>query len=416
MQLMRVQAEGQPLTETIGRQGELSSSGSTPARMLAIGLVLVSLLGACATSDRSHREYLSQIAPLQYAGQTVELSDVDFLAPTPELLELDDEMRSFVETYTGHLNHDRMRMVQLHQAIKSDAILNIQYMPGAEGGAADVFHRGTANCLSYANLFVALAREANLKADYQWVKVRPQWTRVGERIAVRLHVNVVVRLRSTVEYVVDIEPLTAAERTKTNRISDIDAFALHHNNVAMEALARSELDQAWAHSVRALRLNPKMSLLWVNLGAIYRLAGQHEEAERSYFHALQLNSADRSAMNNLVVLYDLEGREEESKYWNDKVAYYRMRNPYYHAWLGDKAGEADDWPQALMHYTDALRLEPEGTQLQYEMGVIHYQLGNLEDAARYMSMAIASATLRADVESYKTQLDVIRKEQLADLN
>ena len=413
---MRVQAEGQPSTASIGRQGELSPPATTPALMLAIGLALVFLLGGCATSERSHRESLSEIVPLQYAGQTIELSDVDFLAPTPDLLGLDEEMRNFVESYTGHLNHDRMRMVQLHQAIKSDAILDIQYMPGAEGGAADVFHRGTANCLSYANLFVALAREANLRADYQWVKVRPQWTRVGERVAVRLHVNVVVKLRSKVEYVVDIEPLTAAERTKTKRISDIDAFALHHNNIAMEALARSELDQAWAHNVRALQLSPKMSLLWVNLGAIYRLAGQHEEAERSYFHALRLNAADRSAMNNLVVLYDLEGREADSKYWNDKVAYYRMRNPYYHAWLGDKAGEADDWSQALMHYTDALRLEPEGTQLQYEMGVIHYQLGDLEAAGRYMSMAIASATLRADIESYQTQLDAIRKEQIADLN
>ncbi len=32
----------------------------------------------------------------------------------------------------------------------------------AGGGARDVFHRGSANCLSYASLFVALAREADL--------------------------------------------------------------------------------------------------------------------------------------------------------------------------------------------------------------------------------------------------------------
>jgi len=361
----------------------------------------------------SRREALAQITPLHHAGSTIDITDIDFLASTPDLLGLDDDMRKFVETYTGHLNHDRQRMVQLHQSIKSDAILDISYAPNAEGGASDVFHRGTANCLSYANLFVALAREADLNAKYQWVRVRPQWTRVGERVAVRLHVNVVVKLRSGVEYVVDIEPLTAAERTKTRVLSDNDAFALYHNNIAMDALARSELDQAWAHNVRALYMSPKMALLWVNLGAIYRLAGQHEEAERSYLYALQLKPGDRSAMNNLVVLYDLEGREADSKYWSDRVARYRLSNPYYHAWLGDKAGEADDWSQALMHYTDALRLEPEEARLQYEMGVIHYKLGDLEQAASYMAMAIKSATLRTDIDDYQKQLDAVRREQVA---
>ena len=408
---MRVIAGTQRPIGTAGRRGLLWPCPAKYVLFLAL-ITLIFLLSACAPS-MSRREALAQITPLNYAGSTIDVSDIDFLASTPELLELDDEMRKFVETYTGHLNHDRQRMVQLHQSIKSDAILNISYAPDAEGGASDVFHRGTANCLSYANLFVALAREADLNAKYQWVRVRPQWTRVGERVAVRLHVNVVVKLRSGVEYVVDIEPLTAAERTKTRVLSDNDAFALYHNNIAMDALARSELDQAWAHNVRALYMSPKMALLWVNLGAIYRLAGQHEEAERSYLYALQLKPGDRSAMNNLVVLYDLEGREADSKYWSDRVARYRLSNPYYHAWLGDKAGEADDWSQALMHYTDALRLEPEEARLQYEMGVIHYKLRDLEEAARYMAMAIKSATLRTDIDDYQKQLDAVRREQVA---
>lgn len=406
-----VMAGIQQPTATVGRHGSVLPHLGKAVLLLLLSTLLVTL-SACANRMPRH-EALAQITPLHSAGSTIEVSDIDFLAATPDLLGLDDDMRKFVETYTGHLRHDRQRMVQLHQSIKSNAILDINYAPDAEGGASDVFHRGTANCLSYANLFVALAREAGLNAKYQWVRVRPQWTRIGERVAVRLHVNVVVKLRSGVEYVVDIEPLTAAERTGTRLLSDNDAFALYHNNIAMEALARSELDQAWAHSVRALHINPKMALLWVNLGAIYRLAGQHEEAERSYLYALQLKPGNRSAMNNLVVLYDLDGREADSKYWSDRVARYRLSNPYYHAWLGDKAGEAGDWSQALMHYTDALRLEPGKTHLQYEVGAIHYNLGNLDEAARYMAMAIKSSTLRIDIERYQAQLDAVRREQLA---
>jgi Flp pilus assembly protein TadD len=260
-----------------------------------------------------------------------------------------------------------------------------------------------------------------LDANYQWVKVRPQWSRIGERVALRLHVNVTIQLRHREQFTVDIDPLQASEMTGTRKLSDNDAVALYHNNIGMEALGRNEVDTAWAHAVRALQLSPDMSLLWVNIGAIYRLAGQHEEAEQSYMHALQLNSMERSAMNNLVVLYDLEGREEESKYWSDRVARYRTSNPYYHAWLGDKAGETQDWPQALMHYSDALRLSPEDGRLQYAVGLIHYQLGDFDESVSYISKAIDMAmeqggALRSEVIGYQLQLDAVREEQLVGMH
>ena len=43
-------------------------------------------------------------------------------------------------------------------------------------------------------------------------------------------------------------------------------------------------------------------------------------------------------MNNLAVLFELEGRPEEQAYWERQLARYRDANPYYHAWLGDEAG------------------------------------------------------------------------------
>jgi len=382
--------------------------------------VFTVLLAACAPST-SHVDALAQISPLQFDGRSIAVDEAITLAPTPDLLGVDAEMREFVETYTGDLYNDRQRMNNLHQSITSDAILNMEYSANAEGRAEDVFHRGTANCLSYANLFIALAREAGLDANYQWVKIRPQWSRVGERVAVRLHVNVVVNLRHGEQYIVDIDPLPPSETTGNRVLSDVDALALHHNNVAMGALSRNDIVQAWAHEVRALQLSPGMSLLWVNMGAIYRTAGQHEDAESSYFQALELNPRDRSAMNNLVVLYNLDGNVEQGKYWSDKVARYRTNNPWYHAWLGDKAGEAGDWSQALMHYSDALRRDQEDSRLQYAVGLIHYKLGDYSEAQRYVSMAIDTAVSkgemrRSELEGYQMQLDAIVKEQLAGLD
>ena len=398
---------------------QLSRVVRTPL-CIAMSLFALIFLTACA-SNTTQPDAVANLSPLMFGTRVITVDDVATLAPIPDLLGVDDDMREFVETYTGDLHSDRQRMNHLHQSITSNAILDIDYVADAEGVAQEVFHRGTANCLSYASLFIALAREAGLDANYQWVKVRPQWSRVGERVAVRLHVNVIITLRRGQEYIVDIDPLRPSETTGTNVLSDTDALALYHNNIAMGALARNEFDEAWVHSVRALQLSPQMSLLWVNIGAIYRVSGQHEDAQSSYFTALALNSRDRSAMNNLVVLYELEGNEEQAKYWSDQVARYRIDNPWYHAWLGDKAGEAGDWSQALMHYSDARRRDSEDGRLQYAVGLIYYQLGDLSEAQRFVAMAIETVSetggmRHSELEAYQLQLDTIMKEQLAVLD
>ena len=382
-------------------------------RGVAMLLICIATL-ACSTTPE-HVRSVSQLAPLQLEHQTVTVADVAASVPTPELLATDAQMREFVQLYTGGVRNSRQRLMMLHRAITGIATLNIEYDPLADGTAQEVFHRGSANCLSYANLFVALAREAGLKAEYQWQEVRPQWSRTGERLMVRLHVNVMVTLQGGGKYMVDIDPLPSRDIAGSKQISDVAAEALYYNNIAMDALAKENLEQAWLHEVRALELAPDEPHFWVNLGAIYRFVGQHREAESSYLYALDLDRWDRSAMNNLVVLYNLEGREEDKDYWEGRVGRYRDRNPYYHAWLGDQAVESDDWSMALEHYEEALALTPDDSHLLYSAGLVHYRLDELQEASTYIKRAIQSATLRSDIETYKIQLKAVKRKQLAGI-
>jgi Flp pilus assembly protein TadD len=371
---------------------------------LAMPLLSALLCGCAAAPGRD----AADLAPLQLAHSSLGLEAVEREVVTPDLLAVDDEMRAFVERYTSGMSNRRQRLKALHRSVKGAGVLGIDYDPAAEGTAIETFHRGTANCLSYASLFIALAREADLNAAYQFLEVRPQWTRLGERVAVRLHVNVALRLSPTEQFMVDIDPLPSRDIAGSREISDTDAQALHHNNVAMEALARGDLRNAWLHEVRALQLSPDMAHLWVNMGAIYRHAGQHREAENNYLHALQLDPTDRSAMTNLVVLYRLEGRQEELDYWLAQVERYRDDNPYYHAWLGDQAGEAADWRAALGHYLTAVELGPEDAQLLHSTSLIYQQLDEDRAARHYLELAVQAATLQSERERYQRQLDALQ--------
>ena len=371
------------------------------------------LLAGCATGGVGPAS-LGTVEPLQLEDRVLTIEDVDAAPGAPDLLALDEDMRQFVDTYAGSRGSQRTRLMNLHQAVKSAGILDMRYDLFADGTAREAFHSGTANCLSYANLFVALAREAGLRASYQGLEVRPQWTRMGERVAVRLHVNVLVNTNQGERYMIDIDPLPSRDVAGSRLLRDADGEALYHNNLAMDALADEDLETAWIHLVKALQLSPRMGQLWVNLGATYRRNGQLEAAEHAYFRALSHDGGDRSAMNNLVVLYDQMGREEEKSYWVDRVERYRLSNPYYHTWLGDKAAEEGDWLAARGHYDDALDKLPGDSRLLYTAGLIRHRLGDLEGASDYISRAMEAATLRRDVEDYRVQLEAVRREMLAE--
>ena len=110
------------------------------AYRLRRGLFFALLLTLCACSSVSRGpERAFQIAPLQLSDRTVAVDDVTFLAPTPDLLALDEEMKSFVARYTEGLSLQRQRLISLHSAIKSAGMLNVKYDPAGEGQRPGVF-------------------------------------------------------------------------------------------------------------------------------------------------------------------------------------------------------------------------------------------------------------------------------------
>jgi len=366
---------------------------------------------ACSTSYHSSAVLVTNLAPLQLDDRLVSVGEVYARVPTPDLLAVDESMREFVQRYTDGVHQDRARLMVLHRAIKGSATLGVQYDPQADGTARDAFYRGSANCLTYASLFIALAREAGLDADYQWLEIAPQWTRDKERIMVRLHVNALVRLSKREQYMVDIDPLELRDIAGSRQMSDSDALALYHSNIAMDALADGDTEQAWLQGVRALQLSPDTPHLWVNLGAIYRFNSQHNDAEHSYLYALQLDPDEHSAMNNLAVLYGIEGRPVQREYWEQRVARYRNVNPYYHAWLGEEAAEAGKWQQAVRNYERALALSPTDSRLLFALGHSYQQLGETDIASGYIRRAIEAAPTRAAGATYQMQLNAMQRKQ-----
>jgi Flp pilus assembly protein TadD len=375
---------------------------------------LLSLLQACS-AGMGARPDLAAISPLYQHPGAPDAAEASHSVATPDLLAMSPEMKSFVDRYVRPAPTHRSRLRMLHSSLRSNALLDIDYDPAADGTAQEVFERGTANCLSYAHLFVAMARYAGLDAEYHLLKLRPEWSRHGDQIALRQHVNVLVKLDRRQHYMVDIDPVRRAEIADSSTIADEVAVGLHHSNLAMTQLFQGNLEPAYLQSVRALELSPNTDFLWINLGAIYSNAGNDSASEQAYRTALALNPHSPSAMNNLMILSERHGDTQMADYWESQITGHRQRNPYYHAYLGEQAQERGEFQQARRHFQAAIKRKQDDADLYYRLGKVYLDLDEPAQAIEYLQLAVDTARLVTQREEYQALLDQLVGQSVASL-
>ena len=368
------------------------------------------LLGACAHSPRN-LPAVETLPPLHTPEGTLVAEAAISQTSTPDMLVMSDEMKEFVDRYVS--GTQRQRLLSLHRGLLSPAMAGISYDASADGTAAEVFHSGEANCLSYAHLFVAMARYAGLDARYLSTTLRPEWSRHGAQIALRRHVNVTVRLRNGEQYVVDIDPVSRERIASADVLDDEQAIALYHGNMAMDALLDKNLESAYAQALKAISLGEDLDYLWVNLGIVYRRAGQDAAAESLYRTALEINPQSRTAMNNMAVLYNTRGDVEQARVWEQRVMKRREQNPYYHYYLGEQAEEQGELEMALGHYLEAIALKRTESEFYFRTARLYLELQDREASRQYIEQAIEHSRLVGEREEYRAFLRKLESKSFA---
>ncbi len=314
-------------------------------------------------------------------------------------------MKRFIRNHAPEGMANGRKAWNLAYAALDPALMNFDYDSSLTLTAADTFKRREGNCLSFSNMFVAMAREAGLKAWFQEVKLPPGWSSVNDTFLVSMHVNAVVQ-DSRSEYVVDVSRAKRAEWVRIRKISDAEAEAQYYNNHGADALVKNDLARAFTYLVQAIKIAPDTSYTWSNLGVVYSRNGQLEDAKNSYLTALRINPAETVALNNLHTIYIVEGDLVRAQRVKSKVEKHRRKNPYYLHRLSSQAlGE--------QRFEDAIELLKQAIKLNKEEYRFHFTLArslllNGEEAAALQSLAQAKLLAHPDGE-----LDAI---SLAELN
>lgn len=341
-------------------------------------------------------------------GETIDVSDIR----SDKILTLNDEMRDYVAAKVRGDPQARSRLRKLIRGMIDDGLLTLDYDPNLTYTAIETFENRQGNCLSFSILFAALAREAGLELTFQMVDIPPSFRAEGEMIILNNHINVLVKgIRRDVNhvgrYVVDFNTAEYNGNYDTKRVADDYAIALYFSNVAVESMRTGETRKAFRFLKKGIETDPGIVGLWVNLGALYSRNQHYDMAEKAYHQALTINPSNKSALTNLASVLRYLGREEESRYYSSKVAYYKDLNPYYHHHRAQTAYQANELEDALAHLAKAIRLKPDEHQFYYLRGLVHSRMKEYALAAEDFREARDTAEKAQLVSGYTRKLEAL---------
>ncbi len=297
-----------------------------------------------------------------------------------DLLAINAEVIDFTDHYVSKDMTKLQRAAMLHQVLASPAFRAIEYHGPSTLTAQQAFDLRQANCLGYANLYIALSRHYGLKASYQLIEKFPEWSMTGNLVSMNVHINTMVPLNSDKGLVVELGGNGFVQQGERKVISDNDALALFYNNLAITAYANEDNFQAYSLIAKAIAFSPRQALLWSNLGAVFRATEQYEAAESVLKTALRIDSGFYTALNNLSIVYHQTGQKNLYAEIAEKTQQLRIKNPYYYYYLARKSVQEKDYRLATRHLKRALRIkddEPRFHQLMEEINSQRDQVAQL---------------------------------------
>ena len=379
-----------------------------PLAAVLAGLVLVS----CAAPGARQGNSVETVLPAESVLQASPLAadPANSIVIPEEILELSPEMVSFLDQHVNRKGSQNERLAQLVHAIISGERFVLSYDDSTRT-ARSTFEDRRGNCISFTNMFVAMARDVNLDASYQEVDIPPDWSMAGETYLLSKHVNAVVALKGRHPRVVDFNIADYNTENEMREISDQRALAHYYNNKGVEHMLADDTAMAYGYLQHSLAEDITFSSAWVNLGILHRREGYPDYAESAYLRALEYDGSDLLAMSNLASLYLQEGREEEGEYYLSQVTMHRMRNPYYRFQLADEAFNEGDYQAAITHLKAAIRKREEDDRFYYLLSLSYLMSGDREQSQRWMKKAEEVAQQKSSQEKYHHKLDLLRSQQ-----
>jgi tetratricopeptide (TPR) repeat protein len=282
--------------------------------------------------------------------------------------ELTDEMKQWVRSNVRPRANEEDRLDELLAAMVGRDGLGIDYRRDYTGTAAEVFESREANCLSFTNLFVGLAREVGINAYYLTIRRRPSYDKEGDLVVRWEHVTAGWGSGAQ-RKVLEFSLLPLEDYVGDRKISDLTALAMFYSNRGAELLLAGDTGGSLEWLETAVILDPGWSHAWLNLGVVRRRQGDLAGAEAAYRRGIEENPDHLQLYGNLALLLQLRGEDDSAGELLRLLDSRSNRNPFAYLALGDAALREQRLEDAKRFYRRALQLNREDAESQAAMGL-----------------------------------------------
>ena len=323
-----------------------------------------------------------------------------------DVLAMSDELKAFVDARINPKWKTKKRLEELRNILFSPDLFAIEYESGKTKTAIETYQSRSGNCLSMTNLFIAMARYSGLDAHYHLVTARPEWDQSGNTLIWTQHINSTGVLRNGERYILDFLPQLRAIRDEMETVSDQYAQAIYYSNLGAEAILNGQFEEALKYLRLALSVEPQMANVWNNMGATQNRLKRADLAKASFQQAIIFDAFNNTAMSNLSRIYFAEGSVERGKFFADRVARYRNKNPYYRYANAKSALVAKDYVRAREELNAAIRLKKDEAGFFDALAEVYAGLGDEEKQLISLKLAKLirekSSTGRSSLEIYRS--------------
>lgn len=365
----------------------------------AINETRMLVAGAPVTSEMVLSE-----SPLEGTGPALDVTHYDILAVSPE-------MSAFLDQHVDRDGNQNEKLAQLIYAVIGEDRFLLSYDDSTRT-APSTYRDKRGNCISFTNMFIAMARDVGLRVNYQEVDIPPDWSMSGETYLLSQHVNALVNMSNALSRVVDFNTLEYNVRNESREISDERARAHFYNNLGVEHMLKDETSLALANFRQSLQEDPTFSPAWVNLGILHRREGYPAYAEAAYLEALDNDRSNLMAMSNLSNLYEEEGNPKQARFYADKVKSHRLNNPYYRYQLATTEFSEGNYKEAIRNLKRAINKRDDDDRLYFLLSLSYLMSGDREAAQRWMRKAEEVSQESESQKKYHHKLDLIKGQEV----
>lgn len=374
-------------------------------------LLLCGVLAACTSAP---------VAPPQRPEAL--FHDDLFAAPSQrinadDVFALSDDMRRYLTQGIAWQLHSAGLQQGLIDALYSREQLKLEYDSAMTRNAAQAFDARSGNCLSLVIMTAAFAKELGLRVQYQSVLVDEAWSRSGGMYFSSGHVNLTLGRRfinalpgynTNQSITIDFLPIEDTRGQHTRVIAEATVVAMYMNNRAAESLAQGQVDDAYWWARAGIEHMPTFLSAYNTLGVVYLRHGNLPQAEQVLQDVVAREPGNASALSNLALVLDRQGRTAEAETRRRQLAQIEPYPPFHFFDLGIEAMHAGDYAAAKRLFAKEIDRAAYHHEFHFWLGVANFRLGDLKEARKHLTIALENSTTRSTHDLYAAKLDWLR--------